>query len=179
MRVRVAAVERFVSHYTNRLDAKGRVSIPAPFRLVLARDGFEGLYVHPSLDLAALDCGGHQIIAEIQGLLERFSPYSEERDFFALALEGASELLKTDTEGRIVLSDTLKQRAGITTGVVFVGLGHKFQIWEPGRFHAHLEEATTRLRDFRKQLSAGPVTEPTVFLGNISLTVVKILALQA
>ena len=37
-------MDRFVSHYTLRLDTKGRVSIPAPFRAVLARDGFEGLY---------------------------------------------------------------------------------------------------------------------------------------
>ena len=148
-------MERFVSHYTNRLDAKGRVSIPASFRAVLARDAFEGLYVHPSLDLEALDCGGHQLLAEIRGLLERFSPYSVERDAFALALEGQSELLKTDTEGRIILSETLKLQAGIQGEVVFVGLGHKFQIWEPSRFHAHLEEAKSRVRDLRKQLSAG------------------------
>ena len=48
-------MDRFVSHYTLRLDAKGRVSIPAPFRAVLARDGFEGLYCYPTLDRPALD----------------------------------------------------------------------------------------------------------------------------
>ena len=47
-------MDRFVSNFTNRVDAKGRVSIPAPFRAVLARDGFEGLYVHPALDAPAL-----------------------------------------------------------------------------------------------------------------------------
>src|SRR5882724_7891968 len=60
-------MDRFVSHYTLRLDAKGRVSIPAPFRAVLARDGFEGLYCYPTLDRPALDAGGtlwHQRSAE-------------------------------------------------------------------------------------------------------------------
>ena len=48
-------MNRFVSNFASRLDVKGRVSIPAPFRAVLARDGFEGLYVHPALDAPALD----------------------------------------------------------------------------------------------------------------------------
>ena len=46
-------MNRFVSNYTLRLDAKGRVSIPAPFRQVLARDGFDGLYAYPTLDRPA------------------------------------------------------------------------------------------------------------------------------
>eukprot|EP01042_Synura_sphagnicola_P032198 gene32198-41447_t len=54
-----ALTDRFVSHFTNRLDAKGRVSIPASFRGVLARDGYEGLYVFPAPDPARLACGGH------------------------------------------------------------------------------------------------------------------------
>ena len=86
----------YVSNYTNKLDAKGRVSIPAPFRAVLARDGFEGLYVHPSLDQEALDCGGHALLREIDGLLSGYTPYSEERDLLSLALMGSSEILKVD-----------------------------------------------------------------------------------
>ena len=61
-------MDRFVSHYTLRLDAKGRVSIPAPFRAVLARDGFEGLYCYPALDRPALDAGGNALLAEIEAL---------------------------------------------------------------------------------------------------------------
>jgi MraZ protein len=50
-------MDRFVSHYALRLDAKGRVSIPASFRAVLARDGFEGSIAIPTLDRPALDAG--------------------------------------------------------------------------------------------------------------------------
>jgi MraZ protein len=147
-------LDRFVSHFTNRLDAKGRVSIPAPFRAVLMRDGFEGLYVHPSLDAAALDCGGHALLRDIDGLLNTLSPYSEERDMFSTALLGTSEILKVDTEGRVILTDSVKAYAGISGEVTFVGQGHKFQIWEPMRFTAHLTEARNRVRDLRKQLSS-------------------------
>src|SRR5205085_2148828 len=98
------AMDRFVSHYTLRLDAKGRVSIPAQFRAVLARDGFDGLYCYPAFDRPALEAGGNALLAEIEALIARFPPYSEEREQFSAALYGPSEILKLDGEGRVILS---------------------------------------------------------------------------
>jgi MraZ protein len=147
-------MDRFVSNYTLRLDAKGRVSIPAPFRGVLARDGFDGLYCYPTLDRLALDAGGNALLAEIEALMTRFAPYSDERERFATALYGTSEILKMDAEGRVVLTEALKSHAGISDAVAFVGLGNKFQIWEPDRFRTELAEATTAVRALRKQLGA-------------------------
>lgn len=145
-------MDRFVSNHTLRLDAKGRVSIPAPFRSVLARDGFDGLYCYPTLDRLALDAGGHALLAEIEALIARFPPYSDERERFATALYGTSEILKMDAEGRVVLTEPLKNHAGISDAVAFVGLGNKFQLWEPNRFRAELAEATAKVRALRKQL---------------------------
>ena len=145
--------DRFVSNFTNRLDAKGRVSIPASFRAALAKDGYEGLYVHQALDLSALDAGGNALRRTIDEILARFSPFSEEWELLSTALNGTSEILKVDPEGRIMLSEALKAHAGIGDAVTFVGHGHKFQIWEPQRFQAHLEAARSRLRDVKRSLS--------------------------
>ena len=153
-------MDRFLSHYMLRLDAKGRVSIPAPFRAVLARDGFDGLYCYPALDRSALDAGGNALLAEIETLIERFPPYSEEREQFSAALYGPSEILKIDGEGRVVLSEPLKVHAGIADAVAFVGLGHKFQIWEPNRFRAELAEATEKVRSLKRQLGSRVAAEP-------------------
>jgi MraZ protein len=147
-------LDRFVSHFTNRFDAKGRISIPAPFRAVLARDGFEGLYLYPSLDAPALDCGGNALLGEIDAVLATMPRYSEPRDMLATALLGTSEILKPDSEGRVSLSDASRTYAGLADEAVFVGQGHKFQIWAPGRFQAHLEEAKTRVRQLRAELGA-------------------------
>jgi len=145
-------MDQFVSHYMLRLDAKGRVSVPATFRAVLARDGFEGLYCYPALDRPALDAGGNALLAEIQTLIAGYAPYSEQREQFALSLYGTSETLKFDSEGRVVLTETLKTHAGITDAVTFVGLGHKFRIWEPSRFGAELAEATEKVRALKQEL---------------------------
>src|SRR2546423_6410734 len=106
-------MDRFVSNYTLRLDAKGRVSIPAPFRQVLARDGFDGLYCYPALDRPALDAGGNALLAEIEQLITSFPPYSDEREELAAALYGTSETMNIDGEGPALLSDRLKTQAGV------------------------------------------------------------------
>ena len=155
-------MNRFVSTFQMRLDAKGRVSIPASFRAVLARDGFEGLYCHPALDRPALDAGGNALLSEIETLIDRYPPYSEEREQFAAALYGRSETMKPDSEGRIILSENLKAHTGISDSASFVGLGHKFQIWEPERLNAHLAEANEKIRALKRSLgSSGGAGEPS------------------
>ena len=147
-------MDRFVSNTTLRLDSKGRVSIPASFRSVLGRDGFDGLYCYPALDRTAIDAGGNALMVEIEALIERFPPFSEQRERFALALYGTSETLKIDGEGRVVLSEGSKRHAGITKAVTFVGLGHKFQIWEPSRFLNELAEATQKVCALKTELGS-------------------------
>jgi MraZ protein len=147
-------MDRFVSNVVLRLDAKGRVSIPASYRAVLARDGFDGLYCYPALDRPAIDAGGNALMAEIEALISRHPPYSDAREQLALALYGTSETLKVDGEGRVILSSHFREYAGISDNVAFVGLGHKFQIWEPGRFRAELAEATDKVRELKRQLGS-------------------------
>ena len=55
----------------------------------------------------------------------------------------------------MVLTESLKSHAGIADAVAFVGLGHKFQIWEPNAFAAHLSEARAKVRELRKSWGAG------------------------
>ena len=143
---------QFVSTFHNRVDAKGRVSVPASFRAALSEEGFGGVYLYPALDAQALDGGGQRLMKEIGGLLEDLPAFSDERDHLATALFGASEVVKLDGEGRMVLPEVMRAHAGITDQVVFVGLGHKFQLWEPLLFAARLEEAKNRVRDMRKLL---------------------------
>jgi MraZ protein len=151
-------MNRFVSNFTNKLDSKGRVSIPATFRAALARDGFEGLYVHPALDSPALDAGGNALLNEIDAFLSTLSPYSDERDQLSTALFGTSEILKVDPEGRVILTESVKSHAGIKDAVSFVGLGHKFQIWEPEQFRAHLEEARAKVRELKRTFGVRDLT---------------------
>jgi MraZ protein len=148
-------MDRFVSTFTNRIDAKGRVSVPAAFRAILERGGYpvsgaRGLYCYPALDAAAIDGGGETLAQKIDGLLHRLPDYSDELDQLALALYGQAQVLTIDGDGRIVLPDGFRAHAHIDTQVTFVGLGGKFQIWEPGRFAERLKVAREQVHQTRR-----------------------------
>lgn len=134
----------FVSNFTNKLDAKGRVSIPASFRQILTRDGYEGLYCFPSPHGATVDAGGNELMNEIKARLSGLDTLTIDHDLLSTALFGMSEHLKLDGEGRVMLTDTIREHTGITKEATFVGLGYKFQIWEPEAFREHRAEAMKR-----------------------------------
>ena len=154
-------MDRFVSTFTNKIDAKGRVSVPAPFRAVLERDGYagagaSGIYCYPSLDAPALDCGGERLAKKIDGLLAGLPDYSDERDELSVALYGDVQVLALDGDGRIIVPESLRAHAslGESSGgqVTFVGLGDKFQIWAPQAFDARRKAAREKVQEHRKLL---------------------------
>src|SRR6476619_1395279 len=106
-------MDQFVSAFTNKIDTKGRVSVPASFRTVLAKDGLDGIYCYPSLDAPALDAGGQRLVDKINGLVEGLAPYSDERDQLATALFGTSEILSIDQDGRTILPERLREHADL------------------------------------------------------------------
>ena len=146
-------MERFLSQYRHRFDAKGRISLPASYRALLSQPSFEGVFLHPSLDAPALDGGGQGLIDEIQAMLDQMPPYSREREDLATALLSTGEILRLDGEGRMVLPARLREAAELTDEAGFVGPGRKFQIWEPQRFADHLETARARVRELRASMS--------------------------
>ena len=146
-------MDRFVSTLTNKIDAKGRVSIPSAFRAILERDGYSGgVYCYPSLDNPALDAGGERLAKKIDGLLAGLADYSDERDELSVALYGDVQVLSIDGDGRIVVPENLRTHAGLDTHVTFVGLGDKFQMWEPANFEKRRADARAKVRDTRKLL---------------------------
>ncbi|MEL7048629.1 MAG: division/cell wall cluster transcriptional repressor MraZ [Pseudomonadota bacterium] len=149
-------MDRFVSTFINKIDAKGRVSIPAPFRGVLERDGYAGgIYCYPSLDAPALDAGGERLAHKIDALLNDLPEYSDERDELSVALYGDVQVLAIDGDGRTVLPEALRAHAGLDGKVAFVGLGDKFQIWQPEHFEERRRAAREKVRDHRKLFGGG------------------------
>ncbi|SEQ40822.1 MraZ protein [Faunimonas pinastri] len=147
-------MDGFVATFTNRLDGKGRVSVPAPFRAVMAREGHEGVYCYPALDQPAIDGGGQKLQQAIGERLSVFETFSEEHEILSTAFYGESRVLKIDGDGRIVLPDEFREHAGISDSAVFVGQGYKFQIWEPGQFAERQRQARAHLRSVTRSLSS-------------------------
>ncbi len=148
-------MDRFVSTFQNKIDSKGRVSVPAPFRHILERNAYgtgaaTGIYCYPSLDAPALDAGGERLAQKIDHLLGSLADYSDERDELSLALYGDVQVLTIDGDGRIVIPVALRSHAELSSKVTFVGLGDKFQIWNPERFEERRIKARAKAHEHRK-----------------------------
>ena len=121
----------FLSSYENKIDKKGRVSVPATFRSYLSSMGYNGFISYPSFNHSALEACSQDRIEKLSKTIDSLNPFEEKRDFFATSILSESENLQFDTEGRVSLSDKLLLHAEIKNSVLFVGLGKTFQIWEP------------------------------------------------
>ena len=150
-------MDRFVSNTINRVDKKGRVSIPAAFRLVLGNQPVLNTIL--SVEHPVAEAGGKEFMDSNLKRLSMMDPFSEEYAMWSLCLVGDADELKIDPEGRIAISDNIRDHTGIGDEVAFVGCGHFFQLWEPSAFRAYRETARAKVREMRRALGqhgAGP-----------------------
>ena len=124
----------FLSTYENKLDKKGRVSVPASFRSHLSNLGYNGVICYPSFNNSSIEACSQDRIEKISSAIDSLNPFEEKRDYFATSVLSESENLQFDTEGRVSISVNLLNHANIKNNILFVGLGKTFQIWEPKNF---------------------------------------------
>ena len=124
----------FLSTYENKLDKKGRVSVPASFRSYLSNLGYNGVICYPSLNNQSIEAWPQDRIEKISSVIDSLNPFEEKRDYFATSILAESINLQFDSEGRISLTPKLLKHAKIKNSMIFVGQGKTFQIWEPTIF---------------------------------------------
>tara|TARA_Y100000389_G_C17381034_1_gene474381 strand:+ start:194 stop:658 length:465 start_codon:yes stop_codon:yes gene_type:complete len=124
----------FLSSFENKLDKKGRVSVPATFRSNLGSMGYNGFICYPSFNHSALEACSQDRIEKLSNTIDSLNPFEEKRDYFATSVLSESVNLQFDTEGRVTLTEKLLNHAKIKNNILFVGLGKTFQLWEPKIF---------------------------------------------
>ncbi len=149
-------MDRFLSNAINRVDSKGRVSVPAHFRAVISRLGTPELYALRALDVPAMDMGGLDLLDRYEARIGAEDPFLQTADDMSFFCHGDGTFVKPDAEGRIQLTDFIRSHTGISSEVAFVGRGHFFQIWHPERFAEHREQVRARLLALRQQAAGGP-----------------------
>ncbi|HEX2580376.1 MAG TPA: division/cell wall cluster transcriptional repressor MraZ [Dongiaceae bacterium] len=137
----------FLGTFLNRIDRKGRISVPASFRSALNLQGFQGIAAFPAFRHQSIQCAGLDWIQGLSDRIARIDLFSDEQDDLAATLFADAHQLAFDSEGRIILPESLRQHAGIDEAVAFVGLGPRFEIWEPGRWEDHKKQARNRARE--------------------------------
>lgn len=143
-------VALFISTFTNKIDKKGRVSIPAPFRTVLSSQSFQGIVLFRSLNRAVIEGCGIDRLNRLSEQLETgdFIPAGANHDYTAMMFAEA-RLLSFDAEGRVSIPEDLLHHAAIRDQITFVGRGPTFELWDPDAFAK--DHAARRDRLFSQQ----------------------------
>lgn len=144
----------FLSTYENKLDKKGRVSIPANFRAVLANKSFNGIVAYPSFVNECIEACGIDRIEKLHQSIERLDPFSAEHDAFATTILGGSIQLQFDSEGRVMIPEELVAFAKLDDRATFVGKGGTFEIWHPETFANYAQKAREIAKNQRGVLRA-------------------------
>ena len=152
-------MNRFLSSAVNRIDAKGRVSVPAHFRTVVQSRGYSELYAIRQLDVPALDVGGLDLLDRYEERMKLEDPFLQTADDMSFFVHGDGAFLKLDQDGRITVTDFIREHTGITTEVAFVGRGNFFQMWEPEKLGAYGAEVRARLLRLRQGTKPGEKPE--------------------
>ena len=142
----------FLSTYENKIDKKGRVSVPASFRSYLSNLGYNGVVCYPSFNNQSLEAWPQDRIEKISNSIDSLNPFEEKRDFFATSILSESINLQFDSEGRISITSKLLKHAKIRNRVLFVGQGKTFQIWEPTNYEKFKVKAKRKSNIYRASL---------------------------
>ena len=142
----------FLSTYENRLDKKGRVSVPASFRSHLSNLGYNGVVCYPSFNNQSIEAWPQDRIEKISNTIDALNPFEEKKDYFATSILSESINLQFDSEGRISLTSKLLKHAKIKNSMLFVGQGKTFQIWEPTIFEKFRVQARKKSNIHRANL---------------------------
>ncbi|NTW22212.1 division/cell wall cluster transcriptional repressor MraZ [Candidatus Falkowbacteria bacterium] len=137
----------FIGEYKHNLDAKGRLAIPAKFRVLLeggavVTKGLDNcLFLYPKKEweqlarkLAALPIGK-----------------ANTRAFARLMLAGAAEV-DFDSQGRIILPEHLRKFAGLNKTTVVAGLFDRLEIWDESVWEAYKEGTEAKSGDIAEAL---------------------------
>ena len=142
--------------HQSRFDAKGRMSVPAPFRAALragSEDGAAALVLRPSHKHPCIEGWPAAAFQSLAAGFDRLDLFSADQDDLTTALYADAWPVEPDKEGRITVPESLVQHAGLTESVVFMGLGRLFQIWEP-------QAASRRIAAAREGVVARGLTLP-------------------
>lgn len=135
-----------VGRHVNRIDAKGRVSVPKPFRVAFAEQSFAGLYVYPLFRHPAVEACDERFMKRLSDSIDALDMFSEDQDDLATIVINNAEALPFDPEGRVMMPKPFLDHTGIQDKALFVGCGSRFQIWAPDAFGTWNVRAYERAR---------------------------------
>ena len=145
-------MDLFISKYFNKVDKKGRVSLPSSFRNALPKSNKNEIILYKSIKTPSIEGCGIGRLEEIAKRINNLDFFSDDHDDFSASIFSEIISINLDKEGRFLIPEELKNYANIKTEAAFFGQGHFFQIWETNNGLRNIEKSRTRLLKEKKSL---------------------------
>ena len=144
----------FMDTIINKVDAKGRVSLPSDYRAIVKELSTE-IVCYRSLTSPCIEGCLEDLLDKLATDMENsLDFFSQTQDDLTNLIFGDAKRFAFDSTGRIVLTEKLLKHAQITDTAVFVGKGRKFQVWNPENWEK--EEARIRAEVLKNRPSLAP-----------------------
>ena len=153
-------VNLFLATFTNRIDRKGRISVPATFRAILTNLKSDGVIAMPSFKFPAVQCSASDWMDRLAASVDEYAVFSNEQDDMTAVLFASAKQLSIDSDGRIVLPEELIEHANLTDEAAFVGRSKNFEIWQPAAFRDYQAGARQRVAEGGMTLPSRQSVEP-------------------
>ena len=120
----------FIGEYSYSLDSKGRINMPARFRQVLSKSNKNTFVTTRGMDSCIWVYPLSQWL-EIETSLRSLSSLSKIHRTFVRNTARYATPSTYDKQGRITLSPSLIDYAGLEKDVLIIGMVNKMEIWNP------------------------------------------------
>lgn len=165
---------KFRGSFDQKIDGKGRVSVPASFRKVIeasdpdfaAASKSDTIKGSPASVVVIfgdhrrnyLECRSIRSMDVIDAGIDALLDGSKEREYLEELYYAQSVTLQVDDDGRIILPQRVREKIGLDGETLFVAAGERFEIWKPETYEA-VKVAKTRAWLDAKPEDYNPLSE--------------------
>ena len=135
----------FLSTSHNKIDKKGRVSVPASFRNQLEISG-GSLILFKSLQYKSIEGTSLQRMNQYVEAIDELDSLSDEASILRMMMADSFEI-KYDSEGRITIPENLIIFSEIKNIAVFMGIGKSFLIWSDLQYEKQYSKTQKKLKE--------------------------------
>ena len=143
----------FLGNIENKVDTKGRISVPVDFRKAIKDENFQGVILYHSFKHNCIEGCSMSRMELMANATDNLNLFSEQQESLTSLLFSDARQLAFDITGRIIIPEDLLKFANITTTALFVGKGKTFQIWNKELFLKEQIKIREKVKEINPLLS--------------------------
>jgi MraZ protein len=143
----------FRGHFEHAIDAKGRTSLPARFRDVLAAANDMLLVVTPALFDPCLHVYPMRAWEELEAKIAALPQFDTNVVAFRRRYVSAAVECELDKQGRILVPPSLREHAGLDKDVLWAGMGPTIELWSKDRWKQSQQMNEAELAGFKAAIA--------------------------